>query len=342
MEPTRIRRCHGHDGTELHVEEYGSGAPIVLCNGVVCTIGPYWQFLIRHLATLGRVIAWDYRGHGRSCVPRDIEACTIEHHARDLGCVLDATGVSDAVLIGHSMGCQVILEAYRQFPQRVRGLVPICGTYGRPFRTFYGKDFLDRFYDPMLREVRRHHQLVRQISDVVKRTPIPQAVARTGAVHWYLAPWSAMEAYFEHVFSMDTEFLLTVVRRMGEHSAEDVLPHVSVPTLIVAGAKDPFTPPSVAWEMHRQIPGAEILVIPNGTHVAQLEHPDLVGLRIEKFASDHGLLGNRRRRGRELANERADGRRKSAARPRSRTRRVSDGGSRSRAPRRTRASVRPA
>ncbi len=342
MEPTRIRRCHGHDGTELHVEEYGSGAPIVLCNGVVCTIGPYWQFLIRHLATLGRVIAWDYRGHGRSGVPRDLEACAIEDHVRDLGCVLDATGVEDAVLIGHSMGCQVILEAYRQFPERIRGLVPICGTYGRPYRTFYGKDFLEPFYDPMLREVRRHHELVRQIADVVKRTPIPQLVARAGAVHWYLAPWSSMDAYFEHVFSMNTEFLLTVVRRMGEHSAEDLLPHVDVPTLIVAGAKDPFTPPSVAWEMHRQIPGAEILVIPNGTHVAQLEHPDLVGLRIEKFVSDHGLLSRRGRSSGASARERANGRERAAPRRRSRATRPAGEDGRERAPARRRRAARGA
>ena len=271
MEPSRIRRCHGPDGTELHIEEYGTGEPLVLCNGVVCTIGPYWRFLIHHLAKIGRVIAWDYRGHGRSAVPADLETCRIEDHAADLRAVLDAVGVRRATLIGHSMGCQVILEAYRQFPERIRALVPICGTHGRPYRTFYGNDLLERFYDPLLREVRKHHEVVRQIADVVKRTPIPQLMARTGAVHWYLTPWSTMEDYFDHVFSMNLEFLFTVVRRMGEHSAEDVLPGVRVPTLIVAGEKDPFTPPAVAWEMHREIRGSEILVVPNGTHVAQVE-----------------------------------------------------------------------
>ena len=292
MEPSRIRRCHGADGTELHVEEYGSGEPLVLCNGVVCTIGPYWRFLIHHLAKIGRVIAWDYRGHGRSAVPADIETCRIEDHASDLRAVLDASGVREATLIGHSMGCQVILEAYRQFPERIRALVPICGTHGRPYRTFYGNDLLERVYDPLLREVRKHHEVVRQIADVVKRTPIPQLMARTGAVHWYLTPWSTMEDYFDHVFSMNLEFLFTVVRRMGEHSAEDLLPRIRVPTLIIAGEKDPFTPPAVAWEMHREIGGSEILVVPNGTHVAQVEHPDLVALRIEKFLGDHGILSN--------------------------------------------------
>jgi len=149
---------------------------------------------------------------------------------------------------------------------------------------------MERFYDPMLRELRKYHESIARIADLVKRTPIPQLIARTGAVHWYLAPWSAMEDYFEHVFSMNTEFLLTVVRRMGEHTAKDVLPRIEVPTLVIAGEKDPFTPPSVAWEMHRDIRGSEILVIPNGTHVAQIEHPDLVGLRVEKFLLDHALL----------------------------------------------------
>ena len=61
------------------------------------------------------------------------------------------------------------------------------------------------------------------------------------------------------------------------------LPHVDVPTLIVAGTDDTFTPYWLSEEMHARIPGSELLTVPGGTHVAPIEHPELITLRLEKF-----------------------------------------------------------
>ena len=89
--------------------------------------------------------------------------------------------------------------------------------------------------------------------------------------------------YFKHLSSMDPRLFLGMLRHASEHTAFDFLPKVDVPTLIVAGTEDTFTPYWLSEEMHDRIPGSELLTVPGGTHVSPIEHPELIALRLEKF-----------------------------------------------------------
>ena len=71
-----------------------------------------------------------------------------------------------------------------------------------------------------------------------------------------------------------------------------MLRQIRVPVLIIAGAKDSFTPAAVSEAMAEGIPGAELEVIPNGTHLAPLEHHAEIATRISAFLTRNGLLGN--------------------------------------------------
>jgi pimeloyl-ACP methyl ester carboxylesterase len=82
---------------------------------------------------------------------------------------------------------------------------------------------------------------------------------------------------------MDPRLFLGMLKNASEHSAWDHLPRIHIPTLIVAGTRDTFTPYWLSEEMHDRIPGSEILTVPGGTHVATIEHPELITLRLEKF-----------------------------------------------------------
>jgi pimeloyl-ACP methyl ester carboxylesterase len=89
--------------------------------------------------------------------------------------------------------------------------------------------------------------------------------------------------YFAHLSGMDPQLFLGMLRHASEHTAWDHLPQVDVPTLIVAGTDDTFTPYWLSEEMHDRIRGSELLTVPGGTHVAPIEQPELIALRLEKF-----------------------------------------------------------
>jgi pimeloyl-ACP methyl ester carboxylesterase len=103
--------------------------------------------------------------------------------------------------------------------------------------------------------------------------------------------------YFEHLAGMDVQIFTRLLERLQEHSVEDRLEHIRVPTLVIAGERDTFTPVWLSHRMQMLIPDSEILVVPGGTHVAPLELPELLALRLERFFDERIRPGLRRRRG---------------------------------------------
>src|SRR5574341_454485 len=140
----RQGQARASDGTRLWWRASGSGSPAVaLTDGIACA-GFVWKHLEPALARSRRVLRWNYRGHGRSDPPRDPSRVAVEDHAQDLLSVLDAAGERQAVLAGHSMGVQVVLEAHRHAPERVAGLLIVCGSPGRLLDTFHASSLLQR------------------------------------------------------------------------------------------------------------------------------------------------------------------------------------------------------
>lgn len=95
---------------------------IVLVHGFGCD-STVFEPQIAHLSRRLRVLALDLPGHGRSGDGR--KTWTMEAYGDDVRAACDAIGASQVVLVGHSMGGPVILEAARAMPGRVLALVPI-------------------------------------------------------------------------------------------------------------------------------------------------------------------------------------------------------------------------
>jgi pimeloyl-ACP methyl ester carboxylesterase len=280
-------RVSSFDGTRIYYRAEGKGLPLVTCNGVLCSSG-YWTYFRRFFRDRSRVVAWDYRGHGGSELPSRLSSIGIACYCRDLKAVLDRLEVDKAVLLGHSMGVQVILEFYRRHPERVLALLPVCGAAAHALRTFYGMPWTERLVPPLLRAGERHATAVTRILRPLLRSPLPDPLARLGgAVNWYLCPREIMEDYFRHMASLDFRMAARALLAMEDHVAEDVLETIQVPTLVIAGEDDRFTPLSVMERLWQGIPGAEFLVIPRGTHTALVENPLLMNMRIELFLREH-------------------------------------------------------
>ena len=92
--------------------------------------------------------------------------------------------------------------------------------------------------------------------------------------------------YMEHVAAMDPQIFLAMLRCAGEHTAEDILERISVPTLVVAAERDTFTPALLAEHMTEAIPDAEMYMLTGASHAAPIEQPVAIQLRIAKFLSE--------------------------------------------------------
>jgi uncharacterized protein (TIGR02246 family) len=137
------------DGVPIRYEASGQGSPaVVLVHCWMCD-RHLWDHAAPGLAREHRVVTIDLAGHGESGRAR--KAWTIEAFGEDVRAVVEALGLDRVVLVGHSMGGPVILEAARRLPGRVVGLVPIdtlqnvedktppdqIAAFLAPFRTDY-------------------------------------------------------------------------------------------------------------------------------------------------------------------------------------------------------------
>jgi pimeloyl-ACP methyl ester carboxylesterase len=236
------------------------------------------------------VITWDYRGHGQSPPPPDPEGLTVARCARDLWLVADACGAARPVLIGHSMGCQVLLEATRLSPERPSALVPMLGVPGRALSTFLGVAALEGPIKVALEFGATQPDLLHRLTKAAVSAPGLFDLARAaGLVHPKLCPREEFVPYLEHLGKLDLRSYLALARDLVTHDAADLLEGLRLPVLVVAGERDLFTPLRRSEEMARAIAGARLLVIPEGSHAALVEQPVLVGDGLEKFLRDHAL-----------------------------------------------------
>ena len=109
------------DGIPISFESHGGGMPaLVFVHGWSCD-RTYWKRQLEHFSVASQVVAMDLGGHGESGVGR--QEWTTTAFGEDVKAVVEKLGLKDTVLIGHSMGGDVIVEAARLMPDRVRGLV---------------------------------------------------------------------------------------------------------------------------------------------------------------------------------------------------------------------------
>jgi pimeloyl-ACP methyl ester carboxylesterase len=239
---------------------------------------------------------WNYRGSGASGSPREpgyrarnytAEDFTMDKYARDLKEILDHEGIDEIVVIGHSMGVQVCLEAYRLMPDRVRAIVSVTGPYASPLRTFYNSTLMPRIF-PLAQAVMK---VIPRPTKVLWRALFNSPLPHPGAIRLgALGPKAKaedMKPYYEHMAELDPLIMMKMVEGMHLHSAEDLLRHIEAPTLVIVGDKDNFTPPWLGRVMASRIPIAELVLVPGGTHGTIIEEPKIVNKAIIDFLARH-------------------------------------------------------
>lgn len=278
--------CHvaGTDGTAIAWRRDGPGhsvpsgtTAVVLCNGIACSTD-YWTDLPAQLSASRPVVQWDYRGHGRSGAPAP-DAVGIDHITDDLAAVLAASATDRAVIVGHSFGVQVALEAARRWPARVAAVVAVAGAAGTPLpvnatrRGLGPVDLLERLHT-------RTPERAGHAWQAWWRSPVTNLLARAIGGTSQAVPPPVMRSYYEHVSTRDLGVLLAMVRTMQAHDASDVVPTLQVPLLVLAGDADRLTPLPVMARLALEAPDGELVVCHGATHTLPAEHPSWVAQQL--------------------------------------------------------------
>ncbi len=253
------------DGARLAFRETGAGLPVVFLHPTPLD-GEYWRPLIEDLAGV-RAIVPDLRGHGGSelgklpvggfaAVP-DAAVLTMARLGADILALLDHLHLPEAVFTGCSIGGYVLLELWRQAPERVRGLAFVCS-----------KPQPDAAAD-----------LVRRAGLIAKArvggsAPLFDGMAQTlvGATARERHP--KIVAQLRARMTISAEALVAV--QAGLATRPDSVPTVatlSVPVLAIAGGEDSGITTAEMEAFHAAPGGCEFHLLPDAGHLAAYEQP---------------------------------------------------------------------
>lgn len=207
-----------------------------------------------------RVVTPDLRGYGGTQVVPGVTP--LSTFAEDLAALLDHLGERRAVLCGLSMGGQIVLEFHRLFPERVAGLV-LADTFAQG-ETEQGRRERNERADQLLREgmSRFAHEVLDSMVSPATVADLPDVAAHVLGMMLAAPPEGAAAA-------------LRGRAERPDYTA--MLPGIAVPTLVVVGSDDVFTPVADAEYLHRRIPGARLAVVEGAGHLPNLERPAAFG-----------------------------------------------------------------
>jgi 3-oxoadipate enol-lactonase len=257
----------------IHVETAGEGPAIVLVHAGICDSG-MWDAQWRTLPARHRAVRFDMRGFGRSPVPS-----TGYSHARDLIAVMDAAGISQAALVGASMGGRVAIEAALAAPDRVSALVLVgSGLPGHEWsaavREYWEAEesAIERGDLPAAADVN-----VRFWVDGPRRGPeeVDADVRRRAHAMQLRALALQVPAY-----ERDGELEELLVPDAGERLGE-----VAQPALVLVGEADQPDIHAIAGRLAAGLPRAEAATIPDAAHLPSMERPEFFDRLLAGFLS---------------------------------------------------------
>ena len=254
-------------GLEIAYERVGVGPPLMLVHGAA-EDGRVWRPQLAGLADEFTVIAWDEPGAGRSSdVPADFG---MPDYAKCLAALIEALAVGPAHVAGISWGGTVALQLYRDHPELCASLI-LADTYAG------WKGSLPE------EEVRA------RIAGVRRMLAAPEGQFDPALPGLFAAdpPAAFVPMLAQMAAAVRPESVRTALFVMAETDQRDLLPQISVPTLLVWGERDVRSPLAVARHFERMIPDAELVVLPDAGHLSNLEQPALFNDALRAFCRRH-------------------------------------------------------
>ena len=241
------------NGTRIYYEMHGSGPALVLIHGIGGSAMD-WGDALPRLAERCTVLALDVRGFGRSAKPAG--PYTPAQWAADVAGVIDAAGLRQPVVLGHSMGGVIAQRLLLDFPQKLRAAI-LASTSS---------------------EVKEAAAAVweGQAADIEREGLAPMIARRQAAYtdEFKAAHPEVLEADRRRVEWNEPHAYAAAARAVARYNFTDELRRVTMPVLILQGLDDKQTPPGGSVIMSRAIPGSRLVMIENCGHNIHVDQPD--------------------------------------------------------------------
>ena len=257
-------------GLKIAFELQGTGPPLVLLHGFVGN-SREWRKSIDTLSDEYTVVAWDAPGAGRSTDPP--ESFRLSDYADCLAEFIDALGLTRPHIAGLSFGGALALELYGRHPT-----VPASLVLASAYAGWAGSltiEVTEQRLQTTLRaaDAPSEYRVQLMIPEMFSSSPPPESV----------------EAFRGIMLEIHPAGLRAMARSLAEANLRDVLPRISVPTLLLYGDEDSRAPQAVAENIHARIRASRLVVMPGVGHMSSVEAPERFNAEVRSFLNSTEL-----------------------------------------------------
>jgi 3-oxoadipate enol-lactonase/4-carboxymuconolactone decarboxylase len=236
-----------------HLLEGPEDAPVVVLANSLGTTLRMWDDQAPALQARFRLLRYDHRGHGGSPVPPG--PYKIEDLGRDVLALLDRLGVERVSFCGLSIGGMVGMWLAGEAPERIERLVLCCTS-------------------ALLGPKEMWNERITVATEQGMDALVEGVVARWFTPDFFSSTPETVESAARMLSETNAEGYAGCCAAIRDMDLRSRLGEIRAPTLVIAGADDPATPPDHAELIHDSIPDARLLVIPRAAHLANVEQPE--------------------------------------------------------------------
>ena len=251
------------DGVEISYSVYGQGSPaLVFVHGWSCD-QTYWKYQVPEFSKHYTVVTLDYAGHGKSGANR--ENFTMESFGDDVAAVVNDLKLDRVILIGHSMGGNVIIDASTKLPGRVLALVGI-DIYEQLVDTVFTREMMAQLTEPF------YSDFSNSVNGFVRgmfRPDADPALVEMVASDMSSAPKEVAMSAFENMFEYSTRL-------------ETILKTIDLPFYAVSS--DLY--PTNAEDNRKYVKSFDVKIMEGYGHFLMMENPEEFNRLLEETISE--------------------------------------------------------
>jgi len=254
------------NGVNIAYEDRGTGPPIVFLHAFPLN-RTMWAPQEAALSRRFRTISIDARGLGESDAP--FWRYSMEQYARDVKAVLTGLRIEKALFVGLSMGGYLEFALYRLYPELIGGLV-LADTRAEADKA---------------EQIQWRFNLAQRTAAMGPSAVIAEMLPKLLAPARYGRDPDLVMQVRSMLEAGPVQGIIGALIALAERAdSTDLLPTISVPTLVIVGEDDVLTPPADAERIAHGIAGAELVVIPDAGHLSNLEQPGPFAAAVQGFA----------------------------------------------------------
>ena len=255
------------DGTSYKI--FGDRPPTLIFIHGVGMCGEIWAPQVEYFSKKYQVITYDFLGHGQSPLPKNDP--TLDDYVEQLNNLVDSIGVSNFLLVGHSMGAIISVAFARKFPQKINALVALNIVFNRNEKA--QKDVLLRANQVL--ESNKILNIEKTLERWFKNNTSSAELNKIDKVRNWLkntSPKGYGEAY--RLFALSDKVFINNLYQL------------KLPVLYLTGNEDPNSTPLMSKQISQETPNGSSKSVKGEAHMMSYIAANKVNPIIEQFFTD--------------------------------------------------------